>query len=151
LVGPYQSVKLEIEIVKVSPGMKEFEGYSLKKYIKHNNITEKPLANGMYYILQEKGTGPQLKSKDKVKVHYVGFYLDMGVFDSSRQRDEPMDIVIDESDVIKGWHQALKMMRVGEKARFILPSSLAYGAEGMPPAIRPYSPLIFDLEVVEKL
>lgn len=151
LVGPYQSVRLDIEIVKVSPGMKEFENYSLKKYIKLNDISEKPVANGMYYILQEKGTGPQLKSKDKVLVHYVGFYLDMGVFDSSRQRGEPMEIVIDESDVIKGWHQALKMMRVGEKARIILPSSLAYGAAGSPPAIRPYSPLIFDLEVVEKL
>lgn len=151
MVGQFQTVILDVKIVKVSPGMKDFEKYSLSKFIKLNEIKEKPTASGLYHIVQEEGTGPKLKSKDKVMVHYVGFYLDMGVFDSSRQRGEPMEIIIDESELIKGWHEALKMMRVGEKARIILPSSLAYGAAGSPPAIRPYSPLIFDLEVVEKL
>jgi FKBP-type peptidyl-prolyl cis-trans isomerase len=151
LVGPYQSIKMEVEVVNVAPGMKEFEGYSLKQFLTRNEIKEKPTASGLIYVVQTKGTGAQLKSKDKVKVHYTGFYLDMGVFDSSRQRGEPLDVVIDESDVIKGWHEALKMMRVGEKARIILPSSLAYGKEGSAPIIRPYSPLVFDIEVVEKI
>ncbi|MFO7723433.1 MAG: FKBP-type peptidyl-prolyl cis-trans isomerase [Bacteroidales bacterium] len=151
LVGPYKSIRMEIEIVNVAPGMKEFEGYSIKQFLSRNEIKEKPVSNGLIYVVQTKGTGPLLKSKDHVKVHYTGFYLDMGVFDSSRQRGEPMDVVVDESDVIKGWHEALKMMRVGERARIILPSSLAYGKEGSPPIIRPYSPLVFDLEVVEKL
>jgi FKBP-type peptidyl-prolyl cis-trans isomerase len=152
LVGSYESIKLELNVVKVSASAKEFEQFSINDYLKTNKIKEKPGKGGMVYIVQEKGEGALLKSKDKVKVHYVGFYLDnMGVFDSSRQRGEPMDVIIDETEVIKGWHQALKMMRVGEKARFIIPSSLAYGQDGYPPVIGPYAPLIFDLEVVEKL
>jgi FKBP-type peptidyl-prolyl cis-trans isomerase len=152
LVGPYKSIRMDIEIVNVAAGMKEFESYSIKQFLTRNEIKEKPRADGLIYVVQTKGTGPLLKSKDRVKVHYTGFYLDMGVFDSSRQRGEPMELVIDETeDLIKGWHEALKMMRVGERARIILPSSLAYGKEGSAPMIRPYSPLVFDLEVVEKL
>lgn len=150
MVGPFESVMIEYSIVKISASMKEFEGYSIGQFVKRNNIKEKPVAGGMYFVPETKGTGPLLKSGDKVMVHYTGFYLDMGVFDSSRQRGEPMEVTIDESDVIKGWHKALKMMRVGDRARIILPSSLGYGAEGMSPVIRPYSPLVFDLEVVEK-
>ncbi|HRZ43055.1 MAG TPA: FKBP-type peptidyl-prolyl cis-trans isomerase [Bacteroidales bacterium] len=151
MVKPYQPVILDIEIVKVSAGMKEFEGYSIGQFVKRNKITEKPVAGGMYFVRQQEGTGAKLKSGDKVMVHYTGFYLDMGVFDSSRQKGEPMEVIIDKSDVIKGWHQALKMMKVGERARIIIPSSLGYGADGYPPVIRPYSPLVFDLEVVEKI
>ncbi len=151
MVKPYQPVILDIEIVKVSAGMREFEGYSIGQFVKRNKITEKPVAGGMYFVRQTEGNGPKLKSGDKVKVHYTGFYLDMAVFDSSRQRGEPMEVEIDKSDVIKGWHQALKMMKVGDKARIILPSTLGYGADGMPPVIRPYSPLVFDIEVLEKI
>jgi FKBP-type peptidyl-prolyl cis-trans isomerase len=151
MVKPFQSVSIHIELVKVCAGMKEFESYSILQFVKRNKIKEKPVAGGMYFVKQQEGSGPVLKSGDKVKVHYTGFYLDMAVFDSSRQKGEPMEVTIDKSDVIKGWHQALKMMKVGEKARIILPSSLGYGKEGMSPVIRPYSPLIFDIEVMEKL
>lgn len=150
-IKPFQTLKLHLKIASVASGMKEFEGYSIREFVSRQDDFGKPLSNGMYYVVKEKGTGEKLKSKDKVMVHYTGFYLDMGVFDSSRERGEPMEVTIDQSDVIKGWHEALKMMRVGEKARFLIPSKLAYGEEGMSPMIRPYSPLIFDLEVVEKL
>ncbi len=152
LVKPYESVRLEIEILKVSANFREYEKYSIRQYLTKNNITQKPGRNGLYYIVETKGSGPLLKSKDKVKVHYTGYYLDnMRPFDSSEQYGEPIEVVIDESDVIKGWHEALKMMRVGEKGRLIIPSALGYGEHGMPPVIGPHSPLVFDIEVVEKL
>jgi FKBP-type peptidyl-prolyl cis-trans isomerase len=151
-VGPYQPVKLDVEVRKVAANAQEFESYSIKEYVKRQNITQRPGAEGIYHIVLEEGTGDRLKSNDKVKVHYTGYYIDnMEVFDSSRRHGEPFDVVIDKSPVIEGWHLGLKRMKVGEKARLIIPSALGYGPEGSPPHIGPYSPLVFDIEVVEKV
>lgn len=151
LVPPFSTIILDVEIVNVSKGMKEFEEYSIKQFVKRNNITEKPTSSGLYKVVEKEGEGALLNSKDKVLVHYTGYYLDMAVFDSSRQRGKPTEVVVDVTEVVEGWHEALKMMRVGERARIIIPSSLAYGSEGYPPLIGPYSPLIFDIEIIEKL
>ncbi len=152
IVGPYKSVKLEITIGKVAASPQDFERFTIMDYVKRNKITEKPGKDGIYKILKEAGTGELLKSKDRVMVHYTGFFIDnMRVFDSSHQKGQPIEVTIDESDVIEGWHNALKQMRVGEKSHFIIPSALAYGSSGYYPVIGPYSPLLFEMEVVSKL
>jgi FKBP-type peptidyl-prolyl cis-trans isomerase len=151
LVKPFQSVKLEVEIRKVAATPQEFEAYSIREYVRKHDIKERPGSGGLYHIVLQPGTGDLLKSNDKVMVHYTGYYIDnMQPFDSSVRYGQPFEVVIDESDVIKGWHQALKRMRVGEKARLIIPSELGYGQNGYPPYIGPYAPLIFDIEVVSK-
>lgn len=151
-IGPFQTIRLELSVEKVSSSARDFELYTINDYVKRNKVTQRPASNGLYYITLEKGEGATLQSGDRVMVHYVGKYLDNGsVFDSSHQRGQPMEVVVDETEVIEGWHLALKMMKVGEKARFIIPSSLAYGSNGYPPVIGPFAPLIFEIEVVAKL
>ncbi len=152
MVKPYQSVKLTVEVRKVANSPKEFEEYSIQEFVRKHNISERPGPGGVYHITLEPGTGDLLRSGDNVEVHYVGYYIDnLEVFDSSRRYGQPFEVVIDQSDVIEGWHVGLKRMRVGERARLIIPSSLGYGERGYPPYIGPYAPLVFDLEVVSKI
>jgi len=151
-IGPYQTVKLELTVLKVAASALDFERFTINDYVKRNKITQKPSSDGLYHITNEKGEGGLLKSGDRVMVHYVGKYLDNNsVFDSSHQRGQPIEVVIDETEVIAGWHAGLKKMKVGEKATLIIPSSLGYGASGYPPVIGPFAPLVFEMEVVAKL
>jgi FKBP-type peptidyl-prolyl cis-trans isomerase len=151
-IGPYQTIKLELSVVKVAANARDFELFSIADYVKRKKITQKPYSNGLYHITEAKGEGETLKTGDRVMVHYVGKYLDNeSVFDSSHQRGQPIEVVIDETEVIEGWHVALKKMKVGEKATLIIPSALGYGSAGFPPVIGPFAPLVFEIEVVAKL
>ena len=86
---------------------------------------------------------------DKVKVHYHGTLLDGTVFDSSVKRNTPASFGVNQ--VIKGWVEALQLMPVGSKWKLYIPQELAYGAHGAGETIRPYSALIFEVELLEIL
>ncbi|MZI92974.1 FKBP-type peptidyl-prolyl cis-trans isomerase [Vibrio sp. CAIM 722] len=102
--------------------------------------------SGLQYEILEPGTGDiHPTASNKVKVHYEGRLIDGTVFDSSYKRNEP--IVFGVKQVIKGWQEGLQLMVVGEKARFYIPSTLAYGKSGTGP-IPPSSTLIFDVELL---
>ena len=75
--------------------------------------------------------------------------MDGSIFDSSLRRNLPFEFKIGEGRVIKGWEEALKILRVGEKASFIIPSDLAYGARGAGGVIPPNATLIFEIELLE--
>jgi FKBP-type peptidyl-prolyl cis-trans isomerase len=81
-------------------------------------------------------------------VHYTGRLLDGTKFDSSIDRGEPVEFTISENELIGGWVQGLQMMKKGGKAQLIVPSSLAYGPQGQR-NIPPYSPLVFDIELLD--
>lgn len=123
------------------------EGAAILEYVQKNNIKVQPTEEGIYLITTKKGTGEQLKDMQTVKVHYTGKLLDGTVFDSSVERGEPYAVTLGSHSVIPGWEIALSKMHVGEKATVIIPSKLAYGERGNY-AIPPFSPLVFDLEVV---
>ena len=97
-----------------------------------------------YKVLKE-GTGPKPKEQDVVKVHYRGTFRDGKVFDSSYDREPAMFPV---NQVIPGWTEALKNMKVGSKWQLFIPSDLAYGDSGRPPAIPPGATLLFDVELL---
>ena len=82
-----------------------------------------------------------------MKVHYEGRLLDGTVFDSSYKRGEPTEFT--PTQVIKGWTEALTMMSVGSKWQLYIPYELAYGERGAGKDIKPYSMLIFDVELIE--
>lgn len=93
------------------------------------------------------GTGASPKATDTVKVHYHGTLLDGTVFDSSVKRGEPATFPL--SQVIKCWTEGVQQMKVGGKSRLVCPANLAYGDRGSPPAIKPGSTLIFEVELLE--
>ena len=83
-----------------------------------------------------------------VSVHYKGQLLDGTVFDSSYKRKQPLDFNVGLGQVISGWDEGIQLLKVGDKARFVIPSELAYGSQGAGGVIPPDAPLIFDVELV---
>ena len=88
-------------------------------------------------------TGPETN----VRVHYTGYLVDGSVFDSSYDRDQPVDFKLGQ--VIPGWSEGVGSMQVGSKRKLVIPSELAYGKAGSPPAIPPHALLIFDVELID--
>ena len=103
-------------------------------------------ASGLQYEVLQAGDGPSPSATDKVKVHYHGTLIDGKVFDSSVERGEPITFGLNQ--VIPGWTEGVQLMKVGAKYRFFIPYDLAYGARGAGQDIKPYSALIFDVELL---
>jgi FKBP-type peptidyl-prolyl cis-trans isomerase FklB len=104
------------------------------------------LPSGLQYKVVKEGTGPIPKDGETVETHYRGTLLDGTEFDSSYKRKETA--VFGVNDVIKGWTEALKLMKVGSKWQLFIPSDLAYGDRGAGGQIGPNSTLLFDIELI---
>jgi FKBP-type peptidyl-prolyl cis-trans isomerase len=107
----------------------------------------KTTASGLQYQVVKKGTGASPTKDDVVRVHYHGTLPDGTVFDSSVDRKEPAEFPVGR--VIKGWTEALPMMKVGSKWKLFIPSDLAYGAGGSGGTIGPNQVLVFDVELLD--
>ena len=102
--------------------------------------------SGLAYRVLEKGTGKlHPRARSIVEVHYSGWSLDGKMFDSSVARGETASFPL--NNVIRGWTEGLQLMVVGEKARFWIPSKLAYGDK--PSSGSPAGPLVFDVELID--
>ena len=104
-------------------------------------------ASGLQYQVVKMGEGPKPVSTDVVKVHYEGTLLDGTKFDSSIDRGKPTEFPLNR--VIKGWTEGLQLMPVGSKFTFYIPYQIAYGTQGAGNLIKPYSTLIFEVELLE--
>lgn len=105
--------------------------------------------SGLQYEVLSEGSGRSPKATDTVRCHYEGRLLDGSVFDSSYQRGEPADFVLNQ--VIAGWTEGVQLMKEGAKYRFFIPYLLAYGERGAGSSIPPYSTLVFDVELIKVL
>jgi FKBP-type peptidyl-prolyl cis-trans isomerase len=103
-------------------------------------------ASGLQYEVVTKGTGPQPKATDTVKVDYVGKLIDGSTFDSSIDRGQPADIPLNQ--VIPGWSEGLQLMNVGSKYKLTIPAALAYGEQGAGAKIGPNSTLVFEVTLI---
>ncbi len=105
--------------------------------------------SGLQYeiITQGSGEGESPLATDMVSVHYHGTLIDGTVFDSSVERKQPAAFQLNA--VIKGWTEALQLMKVGDKWRLYLPANIAYGARSPSPKIPANSTLIFEVELLE--
>lgn len=116
----------------------------LAQNAKRPEITTLP--SGLQYQIIKSGTGPKPTANQKVNCHYHGTLIDGTVFDSSVQRGEPATFGVNQ--VIKGWVEALQLMPVGSKWKLYIPYDLAYGEQGAGQQIKPYSALIFEVELL---
>lgn len=103
---------------------------------------------GLKYIRLNKTDGTPVTPGSTVAVHYTGYLYDGTIFDSSISRGEPISFPIGVGRVIKGWDEGIALLKVGEKARLLIPYQLAYGEHGAGSMIPPRTNLIFDVELV---
>jgi FKBP-type peptidyl-prolyl cis-trans isomerase len=93
------------------------------------------------------GTGAEAVDGKKVSVQYTGWLVDGTKFDSSYDRNQPFAFTLGGGQVIKGWDQGVKGMKVGGKRRLTIPADLAYGSQGAGKVIPPGATLVFDVEL----
>ncbi len=104
------------------------------------------LPSGLQYKILTKGTGPSPKATDTVKVHYRGTTIDGEEFDSSFKRNTPATFPVNR--VVKGWTEALQLMKVGSKWQLTVPPELGYGERGAGRNIGPNAVLLFEVELL---
>jgi FKBP-type peptidyl-prolyl cis-trans isomerase len=135
----------------------------IDKYLAEKNIVAEKSESGVRYIITKAGVGENGKTGQVAKVNYSGYILDgqffdtsikkvaeeKGVYNAAREPYAPYEVTIDQTQVIQGWHEALKLLNKGAKATFYFPSGLAYGPQQRSEVIKPNSILVFDLEIVE--
>lgn len=143
-IGPIpanSTLVFDVEVIKVEKP-KELDPWILK------SVDTLKTDSGLKYIILQKGSGAKVAVSRIVSVHYTGYLSDGKVFDSSVKRGQPITFEAGVGKVIKGWDEALLKMRVGDRARLIIPPSLAYGDKQAGP-IPPNSQLIFDIEIMD--
>ena len=144
-----QGDEMKVEIIRVGDAatnfnaveaFRTFEG-SREKREAEEKATQKALldkvaagyeetTSGLRYQILQKGEGKKATKGAGVSVHYKGQLLDGTVFDSSYKRKQPIDFNVGVGQVIAGWDEGIQLLQVGDKARFVIPSDLAYGAAG---------------------
>lgn len=142
-------------------GLKAQEPAKIKKYIDDNHLKLEKTASGLLYVITNPGTGEKPAPHDTAVVNYTGKMVNGKVFDTSIKEEAqkakiPMDpmrqfapirIPVGEAKVIAGWDEGLQLLNKGAKAIFIIPSDIAYKDQGIGP-IAPYTPLVFEMEMV---
>jgi FKBP-type peptidyl-prolyl cis-trans isomerase FklB len=120
-----------------------------EKFLTENKKKDgvKTTASGLQYKVLKEGSGAQPGANDTVTVNYRGTLIDGTEFDSSYKRGEPATFPL--QGVIKGWTEALQLMKKGSKYQLLIPPNLAYGERAMPPDIGPNSTLIFEVELMD--
>ncbi|WP_194767979.1 peptidylprolyl isomerase [Tamlana sp. I1] len=105
--------------------------------------------SGLRYQIIQNGAGATAEKGKTVSVHYKGQLPDGTVFDSSYKRNAPIDFPLGLGQVIAGWDEGIQLLKVGDKARFVIPSHLGYGSRGAGGVIPPDATLIFDVELMD--
>ena len=105
-------------------------------------------SSGLLYKFEKENNSHKPSNGNKVKVHYKGMLLDGTVFDSSFKRNQPIEFTLGVGQVIKGWDEGISLLGIGDKASFIIPSDLAYGAAGAGGVIPPDATLVFEVELI---
>jgi FKBP-type peptidyl-prolyl cis-trans isomerase len=158
--GAYSEAEFEIKMEEDQIRGEAEETEKLASYISENNIAVKPNADGVYVIVQTKGSGAVASKGKSIEMNYVGRLLDGTIFDTSLeevakendlwspQREfKPLPFSVGVGQVISGMDNAIVDMRAGTKVRLIIPSNMAYGSRATA-GIPAFSTLIFDVEIV---
>ena len=136
-----------------------FEGSRLKRIEEAKKQAEESMEklaagfdkteSGLRYKLIQTGSGKQAEAGKTVSVHYEGSLENGKVFDSSYPRKKPIEFRLGQGQVIEGWDEGIALLKVGDKARFVIPSYLGYGSSGAGSIIPPDATLVFDVELMD--
>jgi cyclophilin family peptidyl-prolyl cis-trans isomerase len=127
----------------------EYKKFMFEK-VKKNNPKAKQSASGLVYVIEKSGEAARPASGSKMTIHYRGTFLADGKqFDASYDRGQPMEFSYKVNRMIPGFEEGLGMLGKGAKAKLVIPYFQAYGKDGRPGAIPPYSDLVFDIEVMD--
>jgi len=140
-IPPNTDLKVIIELLEVKDRV-------VAEMWKVDSTSFKTTASGLKYAIISQGEGPAVEAGKVVTVHYSGYLQDGTMFDSSVERDEPIQFVVGQGQVIPGWDEGMQLLKKGDKARFIVPPQLGYG-EMVLEKIPVNSTLIFDTEVID--
>jgi len=149
LVKILDKKEVELERAEFIKQRKKEEDDILLQYVKENHKDIRANISGLYIIVQKQGNGKKAEYGDKLFVNYIGKFLNEEIFDSSYDRNEPIEFTLGKLQVIKGWEEGFFGMKEGTKAKFIIPSHLAYGKKGYGKIIPAYSSLIFEVELIK--
>ena len=108
-------------------------------------------ADGVEYQDLRPGEGPAAAQGARVRVHYVGRLEDGRLFDSTRDRGRPLELVLGAGRAVRGFEEGLVGMRAGGLRRIVVPPALAYGDEGLPGLIPPGATLVIEAELLDVL
>ena len=137
------------EIADKKNMLKKLELEKLSKEFNAQIDKAEQTESGLKYLITKPGKGEKPKSGQTVSVHYAGYLMSGEKFDSSFDRNQPIEFPVGTGRVIKGWDEGIMLLNVGTKARLIIPSELAYGSRGAGGVIPPNATLVFDVELVE--
>ncbi|MFY0607818.1 MAG: FKBP-type peptidyl-prolyl cis-trans isomerase [Cyclobacteriaceae bacterium] len=150
----------ESEILLAERAVTDLE--EIDAYLAENNIEAQIAESGLRYVVEKQGTGESIVPGDEVTVHYAGRLLDgtyfdtsmedvakaQGLYDERRAPYQPFTFSIGRRQVIDGWDQGIPLFNVGGKGTLYIPSPMGYGSRQSGPVIKPYSILVFDVEVI---
>ena len=141
--------KQQEEMLAASAEQMEKDIEIIETYLQENNITAQSTESGLRYVIDAEGIGNFPEPGQNVKVHYTGTLLDGTKFDSSFDRNEPLDFPIGRQQVIQGWDEGIALLKKGGKGTLYIPSPLAYGPQARGGVIKENSILKFEVELVD--
>lgn len=134
----------------------------IQDYIKEKGLEAQKTESGLYYIIEEEGTGEPVTAGTTMLVNYAGYLIDGTLFDTSIESlakennaftegrpYEALPVTVGMQQVIPGWDEGLLLLKKGSKAKFIIPSPLGYGENAMGAKIPANSVLVFDVDVAD--
>ena len=122
---------------------------ALTEYLAKKKIVAEPTKSGLYYVMTQPGNGEKPVEGQLVSVHYTGTLLDGTKFDSSYDREQPIQFPLGIGQVIPGWDEGIALMSKGEKGMLYIPYYLGYGDRAAGELIKPFSNLVFEVELVD--
>jgi len=147
-----QKAEIELQNQETLKKLKEIEIKNIDEYINKNKITTKPSSSGLFFVNKKQGYGVQADKGKVCGIYYDAYFLNGDKLFSSRDKQpEPIYISVGKGIEIPGLEECILSMKQGGKAKVIIPSSLAYGEKGIKGFIPPYSPLIYEVELVSVL
>lgn len=164
--GSNQKMRYEVQVVDVRSDAEEkkmneemaakqtsLDEKQLQEYFKKKGIKATKTASGLYYTIEQQGTGANAAAGQTLSVNYTGKLLNGNTFDSNTdpafKHTEPFKLEIGKGQVIKGWDEGLMLFNKGTKATLYIPSGLAYGGQDRSPQIPAYSILVFQVEILD--
>jgi FKBP-type peptidyl-prolyl cis-trans isomerase len=151
-------IRVEVEILDVvdlavvARQLAEKQDNEIQAFLKTNNLTGIKTNSGLYYVITKEGSGNSPVVGDEVNMNYTGMFLDGNKFDSNIDSTfghvTPLKFPLGQGRVIRGWDEGIMLLKKGTKAKFILPSAIAYGANGSG-KIPANAILQFDVELLD--